>query len=239
MKDTLKGYIAGLLAGLALLAAVSAVAANINVDMGGIRVFWDGIETDLPNARGERVEPFIYNGTTYVPLRAMAGLMGLPVAWNQQELAVYLDGERPSGTIIPASQMVNYDGNEDCNYVIKTYEYNLKDKTHTCDEAIVGNDYYYSRKRYSFSYMLNGHYSRLTATAVMPYKSVGSNAEGKIEFYSCGDGEDWELIDRYDLQQSKGEVDIDVDLRGVENLWFKFSCGSNDIVMYDTAFTVR
>ena len=237
MKDTLKGYIAGLLAGLALLAAVSAVAANINVDMGGIKVFWDGIETDLPNARGERVEPFIYNGTTYVPLRAMAGLMGLPVAWNQQELAVYLDGERPSGTIIPASQMVNYDGNKNRdNYVKKTYKYNLKDKTYICEEAFVG----YSDT--SFEYMLNGHYSRLTATAVMPYESVGSNREGHISFYSCGDGEDWELIDSYDLQQTKGEVDIDVDLRSVDNLRISLSHpyrSSSDIVMYDTAFTVR
>lgn len=235
MKDTLKGYIAGLLAGLALLAAVSAVAANINVDMGGIRVFWDGIETDLPNARGERVEPFIYNGTTYVPLRAMAGLMGLPVAWNQQELAVYLDGERPSGTIIPASEMVNYDGNksEDRDrYVNKTYKYNLKDKTYTCEEAIV-------HYRGEFEYMLNGHYSRLTATAVMPYESVGSNEEGYIEFYSCGDGEDWELIDRYDLQQTKGEVDIDVNLRGADNLRIFFYGHGYNVVMYDTAFTVR
>ena len=44
----------------------------------------------MKDANGTVVYPISYNGTTYVPLRAVSNMMGLPVDWNGDTRTVYL-----------------------------------------------------------------------------------------------------------------------------------------------------
>ena len=92
--DKVKGFITGVIVTALLMAAITALAVeviNIEVTTNGIKVYWDGVEKTLTNARGEKVEPMIYEGTTYVPLRAMGELLGKSVEWDQAKFAVYVD----------------------------------------------------------------------------------------------------------------------------------------------------
>lgn len=54
----------------------------------------DGELVDPKDANGQTVEPFIYNGTTYLPVRAVGSAIGKEVNWDGVEKVVYL-GAKP------------------------------------------------------------------------------------------------------------------------------------------------
>lgn len=90
------------LAALMLCAALTggtALAANtvyrtITVQYSGIKLVIDGVEITPKDANGTTVEPFIYNGTTYLPVRAVGNAIGKQVTWDGNTQTVYL-GEAP------------------------------------------------------------------------------------------------------------------------------------------------
>lgn len=93
MKKTIKGYLLGLICGV-LLASGCAFAINhttlTDVAIGGIKIVVDGKEIIPTDAKGNRVEPMIYNGTTYLPVRAVAQAFGKEVYWDGPNYTVYL-----------------------------------------------------------------------------------------------------------------------------------------------------
>ena len=54
----------------------------------------DGAEREFYNVNGKEVHPLSYNGTTYLPLRAIGELMGKYVDWNQATKTAALYGSR-------------------------------------------------------------------------------------------------------------------------------------------------
>lgn len=83
----MKKIISAALAGCMLLGAIPAVAADINIKI-------DNEEFIPKNALGEVVMPFIENGSTYLPVRAMGEAVGKAVAFDTENYAVYI-GEEP------------------------------------------------------------------------------------------------------------------------------------------------
>ncbi len=89
----------GALALCAALTGGTALAANtvyrtITVQYSGIKLVVDGVEVTPKDANGTTVEPFIYNGTTYLPVRAVGSAIGKQVTWDGGSQTVYL-GEAP------------------------------------------------------------------------------------------------------------------------------------------------
>ena len=89
----LQGFIAGILATL-MLTGVFAVAKNmyekIDVLYNDIKIEIDGEEFIAKDVNGNVVEPFIYNGTTYLPVRAIATAFDKDVAWDDTTYTVKL-----------------------------------------------------------------------------------------------------------------------------------------------------
>lgn len=56
-----------------------------------IHITIDGREIIPTDVNGNSVEPFIYNSSTYLPLRAVAGALGLDVSWEDAASTVTLD----------------------------------------------------------------------------------------------------------------------------------------------------
>lgn len=83
---------AALTGGTAL--AASTVYRTITVQYSGIKLVVDGVEVTPQDANGTTVEPFIYNGTTYLPVRAVGEAIGKQVTWDGGSQTVYL-GEAP------------------------------------------------------------------------------------------------------------------------------------------------
>ena len=78
---------------LPALAADSArdVTARLSPDF---TIVVDGTERVFYNAQGQEVHPILYNGTTYLPLRAIGELMDKNVNWDQDTKTATLSGSR-------------------------------------------------------------------------------------------------------------------------------------------------
>ena len=91
------------LCGIALSAAVTVGASASTNGTATLRpdvtVCIDGVVRDFYNAQGKEVHPIIYNGTTYMPLRAVGELMGKNVNWDAATGTVSLSGTRLTGNV--------------------------------------------------------------------------------------------------------------------------------------------
>ena len=241
-KINIKSFILGVCVALTLTSIISVSAQNIDVIMNGIKIYWDGVEKTLTDANGNKVEPMIYQGTTYVPLRAMSNLMGKEVDWNQSEMAVYV-GTKPTMRTIPLADMEENINNRTHSYISK-YSFNLKNKVVSCNSGAIcigsfgknGNGWLGGE---DITYVLDGKFSRFTGKMVLPYEEVGSKGEQSVSFYSVeNDGTENE-IKSYKLKRTEDPIDVDVNLKGVTNLKIKATYSSDYngyTVIYDAYF---
>lgn len=94
LNEKAKHITCGIVVGAMLATAVPATAAqitkSISVAYNNIKIVVDGqqVSTDKNN------EPFIYNGTTYLPIRAVGQAVGKQVTWDGNTNTVYL-GDSP------------------------------------------------------------------------------------------------------------------------------------------------
>lgn len=77
--------------------AANTVCKNISVYYTGIKLVVDGVAVTPKDANGAVVEPFTYNGTTYLPVRAVGDAIGRQVTWDATTQTVYL-GDVPNQT---------------------------------------------------------------------------------------------------------------------------------------------
>lgn len=73
---------------------MQSISAYLNY---GIKVLYNGQTQTMKDAQGNTVYPISYNGTTYVPIRAVSNMMGIPVEWDATSNSVVL-GTNPEGT---------------------------------------------------------------------------------------------------------------------------------------------
>ncbi len=85
MKKQWKGFILGVLVTTMIFTLAMPVAAavrNLKADFIGIKITLDGSPLTPKDANGKVVEPFAVEGTTHLPLRAVAEALGLGVDWH-------------------------------------------------------------------------------------------------------------------------------------------------------------
>lgn len=75
--------------------AANAIRKTVTIEYANIKMVVDGIPVTPKDANGKTVEPFIYNGTTYLPVRAVGDAIGKQVSWDGKSKTVYL-GEAPN-----------------------------------------------------------------------------------------------------------------------------------------------
>ncbi|HIY05604.1 MAG TPA: copper amine oxidase N-terminal domain-containing protein [Candidatus Evtepia faecigallinarum] len=105
MKERTKGFLAGVL--VSLLVVVLAVPALASVYDKAVQIYYRDIKVTLngktitpKDAQGNPVEPFLMNGTTYLPIRGISSALGLDVQWDQGTYTVGLtteDYQAPDG----------------------------------------------------------------------------------------------------------------------------------------------
>lgn len=93
-KSTMKGVVVGAAVTASLAMSMSAYADTIQkqiaVTYDDIIVKLNGQETALKDATGATVEPFIYNGTVYLPARAISEAVGLSASYDKATKTVSL-----------------------------------------------------------------------------------------------------------------------------------------------------
>ena len=58
----------------------------------------DGTEQTFKNVNGEVVDPILYNGSTYLPIRAIGEIMGKEVTWYEDQKRVELSDKKTTVT---------------------------------------------------------------------------------------------------------------------------------------------
>lgn len=119
MKN-IKSFVAGM-ATTAIIASLSlgAVAAVreqlIKAEFSNIKIVIDGATIVPKDATGKTVEPFIYDGSTYLPVRAIGNALGKEVGWDEATKTATLTSKQSELTYsrsnpapIGKTQSVNY-----------------------------------------------------------------------------------------------------------------------------------
>ena len=99
----IRTYLAGFItATLIFSLGIPAIAANIQKQISAtykdIKICIDGTYVTPKDAKGNVVEPFISNGTTYLPVRAVGEAFGKNVEWDSNTNTVYV-GAKPNSSV--------------------------------------------------------------------------------------------------------------------------------------------
>lgn len=215
MKKTLQGFIAGTLSGIILTSGI-AIAANTttlyDVMTNGIKIFVDGQKIIPKDANGNRVEPFIHNGTTYLPVRAIADALGKAVYWDGQNYTVYL-GKAPGVLEYPTVQL------EDMVSIANTPK--------KSDQLIDNYGNSYGRAIWNFGgvnyeYLLNMKYEKFKGVLYIPQ---GETSDESVTLSIIADGKT--IYTSPAMTKTSCPINIDVDIRGCNDLKIEYNHNSN------------
>lgn len=96
MNKKLTRILVGTTVAAVVLGAGAAIAKEsaeqITAVYRNIKLVVDGVMVEPKDANGNVVEPFIYNGTTYLPVRAVGEAFDKQVEWDGEKNMVYLGG---------------------------------------------------------------------------------------------------------------------------------------------------
>ncbi|MBR6524082.1 MAG: NPCBM/NEW2 domain-containing protein [Clostridia bacterium] len=204
MKKRLQGLIAGVLIGAMVTSGV-VFAANTttlyDVIANGIKIVVDGKKLNPTDTNGNKVEPIIYNGTTYLPVRAVANALGKAVYWDGPNYTVYL-------------------GNMNGKLEYPTVELNINDDIGDCWEKSsklldnYGNNYtraiYQARgNSYDNPYeiLCNGKYSRFKGTI---YVEKGCKRDNETQIIIKADGKTIFSTDTINKTTTPKHFDINI-----------------------------
>lgn len=253
-KNTLFKILTGAFAAIVLTCGAIAATSSQNIDIffRNIKIMIDGAEYVPTDANGDIVEPFIYNGTTYLPVRAVATAFGKDVKWDGKSATVYLGKE---GRMEPDNRLDKLQYN---NYIEgrASNDFKIINGTITDINKIVytnGLLFYIGQYSYTIDedrdeaeslieYPLNGQYDKLTGKIVIPEKyditSWGENncsrSMANIWFY----GDD-ELLYKATGVTDSMAFSINIDVRGVNQLTIKLNAESGchialtDLALYE------
>ena len=106
MKKRLQGIVIGVVATVILFSGVAAAASrtqDINVTFRDIKLVIDGKEFIPKDSDGKIIEPFIYQGTTYLPIRAVGEAFGKDVDWKGDISTVFIESAAAPATPLPSA----------------------------------------------------------------------------------------------------------------------------------------
>ncbi len=75
------------------------IVQNIQAELRpDFKIVIDGTERTFKNVNGEVVDPILYNGSTYLPIRAIGEIMGKEVTWYEDQKRVELSDKKTTVT---------------------------------------------------------------------------------------------------------------------------------------------
>lgn len=101
------GLVTAFLMSLMVVPGFAATVAKTIKVYTGITLYYNGTKVNPKDASGKTVEPFLYNGTTYLPVRAVSNLFGENINWDGNSHSVYI-GDMP-GKKTYLSDLTPYD----------------------------------------------------------------------------------------------------------------------------------
>lgn len=165
-----------------------------------IKLYVDNQLVELKDANGSIVKPFIKNGTTYVPLRAVSQALGCWVRWNGQSktVSIYMKEVPPDG--VTMSELIPYE----VDWQTETYYENNGDRLE------IDNNYYTNALNFKFYdgyaiFNLDSKFDTVTMTVGGYYG--WNNRDTTISYIVDGT-----IVDTYTVTQNSNIEEISIDL---------------------------
>lgn len=214
-KKNMKKLVFGIVLTLALISTMAVFASGqlkkkIEVVYDDIKLVVDSKTVRFgKDGAGQQIEPFIHNGTTYLPVRAVGEAIGRDVNWNQNTKTVSI-GEKP----------------EDINYLtemlapsnsasIDIFSLGSKSKLN-----IKGHDYQTGFKRGA-----NATNSYLVFNLDSKYKELSFDYGPTAQYDHAGEIEislNNSIKHVYSVNQGDDVKSVKIDVTGVDKLQFHF-----------------
>ncbi len=214
MRKQWKGFLTGMLVTAMALGMVnSTVAALVGRTIEvytGVNVYVDDQLVEPKDANGNPVEVFVYNGTTYLPIRAIGNALGLPVEWEGKTQSAYVGkhkGDKPNVWV----KDLNYFTRKGTGFSVLDNDTDNLGNPH--QESLTLNNYYYKDQSTSCTYKINGQYSAISGTLYHRYAYRDENRTSTLKIY--GDGE---CIYTISVNNEIEPIDFYVSLSGVLEL---------------------
>ena len=212
MKKRLQGLVAGVLIGTMLtsgMALAKQASETINVIYDNIKILIDGEEYQPKDANGNVVEPFIYNGTTYLPVRAIANAFDKEVGWSAETMTVSLGSQKFEW--LNKQSHIDYQP-EYCG----SSEFTLIDNGIRLYQSGGGVWHEYEMfPKQTVTYKINGDYSKFVATL---YNNESNGAGTKVTFY----GDNKKILHSIPAMSSDTpKIDIEVDISNQKILYIE------------------
>lgn len=161
-------------------AASSVITKSIKATYNNIKIVVNGKQANLGiDSTGKKIEPFIYNGITYLPVRAVSEALGEEVNWDGKTYTVYI-GDRPGET----AKLMDVANPYSTSYVTRYYD--IRTPLSMGGIKYPGGMEFYKKGSYAFS-NLQGKYTTLTfdlgtITSVEKYVTSSLNIylDGKL-----------------------------------------------------------
>lgn len=178
----------------------------------GVKIYVDDVKLNPVDSSGRPIDVFIYNGTTYLPVRAVADAVGKPVYWDGKTSSVYLgkhDSDQPSAML---KDLKYFDRSGNNFKTIKDIKDNL------------GNEYVdgiYANISYGTewqTYLINNMYSKMKGRFILNEKYRDTKSEIRFKVY--GDGK--LLYSSPIMTGGVKPIDFEIDLTGVLELKIEY-----------------
>lgn len=167
MKERIKTLLIGMLIGGVLVPTTYATVGTITKELSynNIKITLNGSEVTPTDASGNYVEPFIIDGTTYLPVRGIASALDLGVEWNGETNTVMLSHDKTSDA--PSAGEITQKG--DIIYNMDGVKITLTD----IEMSNSGNTYrFLIENSTNYEVIFNG--SSISANDFMTYDSISA-----------------------------------------------------------------
>ena len=185
-RSFLMGFIVGALvcSGIAMVFAASHTA-DLKATYRDIKVYVDDQAIDYTASNGAYAEPFIVDGTTYIPLRLFSEKLGQQVSWDDATSSIYIGKhDQESTSVLEIKE--------------KVYEFALKNQPYPDDE-----EYRYERNLSDAEVLMDADEACVIGLPVIPVNiQTGETESGAVDFYwfhkstgeikYIGGGQDWQ-----------------------------------------------
>ena len=207
-KYLILGMVIAVVVGQLTVPALAALTGKTITAYTGINVYMDDVRLAMTDVNGNAVEAFAYNGTTYLPVRAVANAFDTAISWDGLSQSVYIgrhSSDRPALYLQDLDWFTGWDVS-----VVPSAMDNLGNTRLSVIRNGMDN-----------VYKINGKYSKIDGYFFQEYDYRNNPVKSTFSIY--GDGR---VLYSAEMAGGMEPVYFNVDLRGVLELRVKFDISS-------------
>lgn len=209
-KSIMLGCCVGIIMSTSITAFASDVTRSIQATFKNIKIYVDGAQLVPKDSKGNTIEPFIYNGTTYLPVRAVGEAVGKEVRYDANTNSVYLgNGFNTNSGYVSGTKLEPYS-----KVQVKVQDVVMSGNTYEDGIKFAGGC---NENCGSVSFNLGGKYSTVSGVYGAVDEDISMTKE-KVKLYLYGDGI---LLQTFEIKQGQLIKNFTINVTGVSQLEIK------------------